>query len=101
MSPAEMKERTKVFPVRIVKLFQALPRTEEARIIARQFLRFGTSVGANYRTACRARSRAEFVAPMGSVMEETDETGFWLELLATGGASIRTAKERSAVCSKK
>ena len=116
MSPEEMKDRMKVFAVRIVKLFQSLPRSEEARVIGRQFLKSGTSVGANYRAACRARSRAEFVAKMGIVMEEADETVFWLELLvavgimpahrlndlvreaeellAIGGASIRTAKAR-------
>jgi len=62
-------------------LYRALPRHEEARIIGRQLLRSGTSVGANYRAACRARSKAEFVAKLGIVLEEADETVFWLELL--------------------
>jgi four helix bundle protein len=77
----ELKDRTKRFAVRIVKLFRSLPRTDEARIIGKQILRSGTSVAANYRAVCRARSRAEFVAKIGVVVEETDETVFWLELL--------------------
>ena len=77
----ELKMRTKRFAVRIVKLFRSLPRAEEARIIGRQALRSGTSVAANYRAACRARSRAEFIAKIGLVVEEADETVFWFELL--------------------
>lgn len=64
-----------------MRLYRALPHREEARVIGRQLLRSGTSVGANYRAACRARSRAEFVAKLGIVLEEVDETVFWLELL--------------------
>ena len=67
--------------MRIVGMYRALPRTEEARIIGKQVLRSGTSIGANYRAACRARSRAEFVAKLGIVLEESDETAFWLDLL--------------------
>ena len=78
---AELKERTKEFAVRIVKLFRALPKTEEARIIGRQLLRAGMSIGANYRGACRARSKAESASKMGIVVEEADEAVFWLELL--------------------
>lgn len=62
-------------------MFQALPRTEEARILGRQVLRSGTSVGANYRSACRARSRADFISKVGITIEEADETAYWLELL--------------------
>jgi len=76
-----LKGRTKDFALRIVNLYRALPRTEEARIIGKQVLRSGTSIGANYRAACRARSRAEFVAKLGIVLEEADETAFWLALL--------------------
>jgi four helix bundle protein len=82
---AELKERTKEFAVRIVKLFRALPKTEEARIIGRQLLRAGMSIGANYRGACRSRSKAEFAAKMGIVVEEADEAVFWLELLIATG----------------
>lgn len=114
--PEEMRDRTKRFALRVIRLFRALPRTEEARILGKQVLRSGTSVAANYRALCRARSRAEFIAKLGIVVEETDETVFWLELLveaailsplrlqsllkeanellAIFGASQRTAKVR-------
>ena len=77
----ELKKRTKQFAIRIIKLFRALPRTEEARVIGKQMLRSGTSVAANYRAVCRARSKAEFIAKMGVVVEKSDETVLWLELL--------------------
>ena len=77
----ELKNRTKQFAIRIVRLFRALPKSEEARIIGKQVLRSGTSVAANYRAVCRARSNAEFIAKIGVVVEEADETVFWLELL--------------------
>lgn len=77
----ELKNRTKQFAIRIVRLFRALPKSEEARIIGIQVLRSGTSVAANYRAVCRARSNAEFIAKIGVVVEEADETVFWLELL--------------------
>ncbi len=77
----ELKARTKKFVIRIVKLFRLLPKTEEARVIGKQVLRSGTSVAANYRAACRSRSKAEFIAKIGVVVEEADETVFWLELL--------------------
>jgi four helix bundle protein len=76
-----LKDRTKQFAIRIVKLFRALPKTDEARIIGKQVLRSGTSVGANYRAVCRSRSNAEFISKIGIVVEEADETVFWLELL--------------------
>src|SRR5689334_10724973 len=76
-----MKARTKRFAIRIVRLFQSLPRRDDARIIGRQLLRCGTSVGANYRAVCRARSKKEFVSRVGVVVEEADESVFWLELL--------------------
>lgn len=76
-----LKDRTKHFAIRIVKLFRSLPRTDEARVIGKQLLRSGTSVAANYRAVCRARSKAEFIAKIGVVVEGADETVFWLELL--------------------
>jgi four helix bundle protein len=85
MRPEELRNRTKQFALRIVKLFRSLPKTDEARIMGRQVLRSGTSVAANYRAAGRARSRAEFVAKMGTILEETDETVFWLEILVDSG----------------
>ena len=87
----ELKRRTKAFAIRIVKLFRSLPKTEEARIIGRQVLRSGTSVAANYRAVCCARSKAEFIAKIGVVVEEADETVFWLEMLVE--ATIVSAKK--------
>ena len=82
---AELKERTKVFALRILKLVAALPKSPEGRIIAGQIGRSGTAVGANYRASCRARSKAEFIAKIGIVEEEADETAYWLELIAGSG----------------
>jgi len=81
----ELKKRAKEFAVRIVRLSRALPNTREAWVLGKQVLRSGTSVAANYRAACRARSRAEFIAKIGMVVEEIDETVFWLELLVDCG----------------
>jgi len=81
-SPEQLRGRTKEFANRVIRLFRALPRSSEAQVIGKQLLRSGTSVGANYRAACRARSRSEFVAKLGVVVEEADETIYWLELLA-------------------
>jgi four helix bundle protein len=80
----QLKGRAKEFAIRVVRLFRALPKTDEARVIGKQLLRSATSVAANYRAVCRARSKAEFVARMG-VVEEIDETVLWLELLAEAG----------------
>lgn len=81
MYPSEELKNRKQFAIRIVKLFRSLPKTEEARIIGKQVLRSGTSIAANYRAVCRARSKAEFIAKIGVVVEEADETVLWLELL--------------------
>jgi len=81
----ELKARSKRFAVRIVRLSQALPNTREAWVLGKQALRSGTSVAANYRAACRARSKPEFIAKIGIVVEEIDETIFWLELLVETG----------------
>jgi four helix bundle protein len=86
----ELKLRTKKFALRIVKVFQALPRSEDARTLGKQLLRSGTSVAANYRVVCRSRSKAEFVARMGIVVEEIDETVFWLEILVESGIVTST-----------
>jgi four helix bundle protein len=76
-----LQNRTKAFAVRIIKAFARLPRDEAVRVIGEQFLRSGTSLAANYRAACRARSAADFISKISVVVEETDETLFWLELL--------------------
>ena len=81
MDAEEFKRRTKSFTLRIVRLVDSLPRSRTADVFARQLLRSGTSVGANYRAASRARSQADFVAKMGIVEEECDETIYWMELL--------------------
>ena len=81
----ELKSRTKQIAIRIVKMFRSLPKTDEARIMGKQVLRSGTSIAANYRAACRSRSKAEFIAKLGIVVEEADETVFWLELLVETG----------------
>lgn len=85
MTPDELRDRTKSFALRIVKLYRSLPKTADAQVIGKQLLRSGTSVAANYRASCRARSRVEFAARIGVVVEEADETGFWLEMLSDSG----------------
>jgi len=77
----DLKQRTKQFVLRIIKLCQSLPKTQGAQIIGNQLFRAGTSVGSNYRAACRARSNAEYYSKISIVIEEADETMFWLELL--------------------
>ena len=77
----QLQDRTKRFAVSIIGFFSELPKTEVARTIGRQLLRSGTSVAANYRAACRARSSTNFISKISVVLEETDETLFWLELL--------------------
>jgi four helix bundle protein len=121
-SPEELRRRTRAFSLRIIKFFRALPRTEEARVLGRQVLRSGTAVGANYRSACRARSRADFISKIGIAIEEADETAYWLELFIEAGivkeerlhdllaeaneivrilqASRNTAKSRSSIANR-
>jgi four helix bundle protein len=76
-----LRDRTKAFAVRIVKLFRALPHTADAQVLGKQLMRCGTSFAANYRAAWRSRSRAEWIAKIGVVVEKADETVFWLEML--------------------
>jgi four helix bundle protein len=105
MSQTELAVRTKQFALRIVKAYQALPKTTEAQVIGKQVLRSGTSVAANYRSALRARSKAEFIAKLGIALEEADETLFWLELLIESrivneqrcSALMREASELTAI----
>jgi four helix bundle protein len=78
--PEQLRARTKQFAIRIVRVFKSLPK-DEARITGKQLLRAGTSVAANYRAVCRSRSKAEFISKVSVVVEEADETAFWLELL--------------------
>ena len=83
--PEALRDRTKKFAMRVIRLFQHLPRSTEAQVLGKQLLRAATSVGANYRAAGRVRSKAEFVAKIGIVVEEADETIFWLECLMESG----------------
>jgi four helix bundle protein len=89
----ELQDRTKKFALRIIQAFSRLPKTEEARVLGRQFLRSGTSVAANYRAACRARSVADFISKISVVVEEADETLFWLELVVEAKLVPVTAVE--------
>ncbi len=80
----ELKRRTKAYALRVMRLCDAIPDSPAGRVIRGQLLRAGTSVGANYRAACRAKSPADFIAKMGTVEEETDESLYWMELLIEG-----------------
>ena len=81
MTEDELKQRTKRFALRVIRLVRALPKTSEGRAIGNQLMRAGTSVGANYRAACRARSRADFASKLAIVEEEADESAYWMELV--------------------
>ena len=81
MDADELRDRTKKFALRIIKLVNALPKTVTGRAIGNQLIRCGTSVGANYRAACRGRSKAEFNSKLHIVLEEADESAFWLEII--------------------
>jgi four helix bundle protein len=101
-----LKERTKQFAIRIVAVSRSLPRSREADVVAKQLLRSGTAVAANYRAVCRARSKAEFISKISIVVEEADETVFWLELLGDTGLApaaklallLKEANELVAIC---
>jgi four helix bundle protein len=91
MNEREMISRTKQFALRVLKVVEALPDNKATRVIANQLGRCGTSVGANYRAACRGRSKAEFIAKLGIVEEEADESMYWIELLIEGNI-IKSSK---------
>jgi len=101
----ELRQRTKSLAIRIVRVYRSLPNTKDAQVIGNQLLRSGTSVGANYRAVCRSRSRPEFISKLGIVLEEADETVFWLELLqeteiltaAKVGELLQEARELTAI----
>ena len=84
MDQNELKKRTKQFGLRVMKMVAALPNNPVGRPIANQLIRSGTAVGANYRAACRGRSKAEFIAKLGIVIEEADESEYWMELIIEG-----------------
>jgi four helix bundle protein len=85
MTPQQLQTRTKRFAINVIRFSRKLPRTEEARVIGRQLVRAGTSVGANYRAVCRGKSDPDFIFKLGICIEESDETAYWLELLLEAG----------------
>ena len=91
MSNENLKQRTKKYALDVIKLVETLPNDRTSHVLGGQLLRSGTSVGANYRAACRARSSADFISKMGIVEEEADESSFWVELLVDAG-KLRTEK---------
>jgi four helix bundle protein len=101
----QLLARTKDFALRIIRLFRSLPKAPEAQVMGMQLLRSGTSVAANYRAACRARSRPEFAAKIGIVTEEADESALWMELLVDAGvikkeqveSLLKEARELTAI----
>jgi four helix bundle protein len=103
--PEQLRDRTKAFALRVIRLFRSLPYKTDTQVLGKQLLRCGTSVAANYRAACRARSKAEFIARIAIVAEEADEAVLWLELLIESGilksemtvALLREAKELAAI----
>ena len=105
MTPKQLKDRTKRFAIDVIRFCHHLPTTLEGKAVAAQIVRCGTSVGANYRASCRARSRAEWIAKLGIVEEEADETLFWLEVAVETGlvhadkakALLKEADELTAI----
>jgi four helix bundle protein len=103
--PEQLRDRTKAFALRVIRLFRSLPYKTDTQVLGKQLLRCGTSVAANYRSVCRARSKAEFVARMGIVAEEADEAVLWLELLIESGilktemteSLLKEARELAAI----
>ena len=91
---AELKDRSKSFALRVLKLVDALPNSVSGRAVANQLVRSGTSVGANFRSACRGRSKKEFISKLGIVIEEADESAYWLELIL-GGLLLPSAEVQS------
>ncbi|MGR3176361.1 MAG: four helix bundle protein [Candidatus Scalindua sp.] len=85
MNKDELKQRTRQFALRVIHLVESLPKGQTADVLGKQLLRSGTSVGADYRAACRAKSTADFIYKMGIVEEEADESLYWMELLVEGG----------------
>jgi four helix bundle protein len=105
MNYEHLKRRTKKFGLDVIRLIEKLPNDQVSRVLSNQLLRSGTSVGANYRAACRAKSPADFISKLGNVEEEADESGYWLEMLvdaqklvpATAAPLIRESSELTAI----
>ena len=88
-----MRDRTRRFAIELIRFSSTLPQTDEGRIIRGQIVRAGTAVGANYRSVCRARSAKDFIAKLGIVIEEADETAYWLEIAVDAGLAASTAAQ--------
>lgn len=88
MTPEQMKKRTKQFALQAIKLIDALPHTRSGNVVAGQLIRSATSVGANYRAACRARSKPDFISKIGITLEETDESAYWTEIIQESGMKL-------------
>ena len=105
MKPENLQIRTKKFALQVINFCEMLPKDETSRILTRQLLRSGTSVGANYRAACLAKSKPAFISKLGDVLEEADESAFWIELLVDAGKAtsqgaaplLKEAKELVAI----
>ena len=105
VNETDMKMRTKRFALDVIQLISMLPKTTEGRVVGNQLIRSGTSVGANYRAACRGKSKADFIAKLGIVEEEADESCYWLEILIDGNilppedvqALLKEANEITAI----
>jgi four helix bundle protein len=103
--PEQLRDRTKAFALRVIRLFRSLPRQTDSYVLGKQLLRCGTSVAANYRAVCRARSKAEFIARIAIAAEEADEAVLWIELLTESGIVkqelttelLKEAKELAAI----
>ena len=93
MNQEEMKQRTKLFALGIIQLVESLPKERTTEVLGRQLLRSGTSVGSDYRSACRAKSIADFISKMGIVEEEADESLYWMELLIEVGIEVNMKME--------
>ena len=91
MTPTQLKERTKAYALRVIRLVDALPASRSTDVLGKQLLRAGTSVGANYRAACRARSHADFISKLGIVEEECDESLYWMEI-RVGARKVAAAR---------
>lgn len=91
--PQQLRDRTKAFALRVIRLYRSLPDNADTQVLGKQLLRCSTSVAANYRAVCRARSKAEFVARTGAVVEEADEAVLWLELMTESGILPRERTE--------
>ena len=93
MKHQDLRTRTKKFALLVVKFCESLPKDETGRTLGRQLLRSACSVGANYRAACRAKSKADFISKMGTVLEEADESAYWIELLTDAGKTQRSVSD--------